>query len=137
MRKGWLFIMCGFVGLLALTVLASEKPPSDFAAAMQAIAGAQAAAAKATAAEDYDAIEKHAATIVDSFLVIEKYWSARSPEVLPMVRTAAKAASDLRVSSQQRSLEGVAYSAKELTAACANCHTAHRETMPDGTFQIK
>ena len=137
MRKGWMFIMCGFVGLLALTALASEKPPSDCAAAMQAIAGAQAAAAKATAAEDYDAIEKHAATIVDSFLVIEKYWSARSPEVLPMVRTAAKAASDLRVSSQQRSLEGVAYSAKELTAACANCHTAHRETMPDGTFQIK
>ncbi len=137
MRKGWMLIMCGFVGLLALTVLASEKPPSDFAAAMQAIAGAQAAAATATAAEDYDAIEKHAATIVDSFLVIEKYWSARSPEVLPMVRTAAKAASDLRVSSQQRSLEGVAYSAKELTAACANCHAAHRETMPDGTFQIK
>ena len=137
MRKGWLFIMCGFVGLLAFTVLASEKPPSDYANAMQAIAGAQAAAAKATAAEDYDAIETHAATMVDAFLVIEKYWSARSPEVLPMVRSAAKAASDLRVSSQQRSLEGVAYSAKELSAACANCHNAHRETMPDGTFQIK
>ena len=131
MRKGWLFIMCGFVGLLAFTVLASEKPPSDFANAMQTIAGAQAAAAKATAAEDYDAIEKHAATMVDAFLVIEKYWSARSPEVLPMVRSAAKAASDLR------SLEGVAYSAKELSAACASCHAAHRETMPDGTFQIK
>lgn len=137
MRKGWTLIMCGFVGLLALTILASEKPPADFASAMQTIAGAQAAAAKATAAEDYDAIEKHAATMVDAFLVIEKYWSARSPDVLPMVRSAAKAASDLRVSSQQRSLEGVAYSAKELTAACANCHAAHRETMPDGTFQIK
>lgn len=137
MRKGWTLIMCGFVGPFALTVLASEKPPSDFASAMQTIAGAQAAAAKATAAEDYDAIEKHAATMVDAFLVVEKYWSARSPDVLPMVRSAAKAASDLRVSSQQRSLEGVAYSAKELTASCANCHAAHRETMPDGTFQIK
>mgnify|MGYP003527452192 CR=1 FL=1 len=50
MRKGWMLFMCGCVGMLALTVLASEKPPSDFAAAMQAIAGAQAAAAKATAA---------------------------------------------------------------------------------------
>ncbi|MBL8138126.1 MAG: hypothetical protein JNL48_15995 [Acidobacteria bacterium] len=137
MRKGWMLIMCGFVGLLALTALASEKAPSDFVSAMQTIAAAQAAATKATAAEDYDTVEKHAAAIVDAFPVIEKYWSARSPDVLPMVRSAAKAASDLRVSSQQRSLEGVAYSAKELSAACANCHAAHRETMPDGTFQIK
>lgn len=136
MRKGWILVTCGFVGMLGLTVLASDKPPADYVNAMQAIAAAQDAATKAIQAEDLDAVEKHAATIVDAFPVVEKYWAGKS-DAATMARTAAKAASDLRVSSQQRSLEGVAYSAKELTAACAKCHDAHREKMPDGTFQIK
>jgi cytochrome c556 len=136
MRKGFMLVTCGFVGMLGLTVLASDKPPADYANAMKAIAAAQDAATKAIQAEDFDAVEKHAASIVDAFPVIEKYWASKS-DVAQVARTAAKAASDLRVSSQQRSMEGVAYSAKELTAACTNCHNAHRETMPDGTFQIK
>jgi len=136
MRKGFMLVTCGFVGMLGLTALASDKPPADYANAMKAIAAAQDAATKAIQAEDFDAVEKNAASIVDAFPVIEKYWASKS-DVAQVARTAAKAASDLRVSSQQRSLEGVAYSAKELAAACANCHKAHRETMPDGTFQIK
>jgi hypothetical protein len=123
--------------MLGLTVLAAEKPPADFVKAMQTIAAAQEAATKALEAEDLVASEKHAASIVDAFPVIQKYWSGKSEGAVTMVRTASKAASDLRVSSQQNSLEGALYSAKELTAACANCHNAHREKMPDGTFQIK
>ena len=136
MRTGWTLVTCGFVGMLGLTALASDKPPADYANAMKAIAAAQDAATKAIQTEDLEAVEKHAASIVDAFPVVEKYWAGKS-DVAPLARTAAKAASDLRVSAQQHSLEGVAYSAKELAAACAKCHDAHREKMPDGTFQIQ
>lgn len=137
MRNGWTLFMCGAVGLLGLTVWASEKAPTDFANAMKVSAAAQAAATKAMKTEDFDVVEKEAASIVEAFPVVEKYWSVRSPDVLPMVRIASKAASDLRVSAQQRSVEGMEASAKDLTEACAKCHAAHRETMPDGTFEIK
>ena len=137
MRKVWTLVMCGCVGLLGLTVMASEKPPEDYVAAMKTIAAAQAAATKAIEAEDYDAVEKHAGTIVDAFPAVEKFWAARSSEVAQMAHNTAKAASDLRVSSQQHSLEGMAYSAKQLSTACGTCHSAHREKMPDGTYEIK
>ena len=100
MGNVWTLVTCGVVGLLGLTVWASEKPPADFANAMRTIAAAQAAAAKATEAENFDAAEKNAATIVEAFPTIEKYWASRSPDVLPMVRVASKAASELRVPAQ-------------------------------------
>ena len=98
--------------------MASEKAPEDYVAAMKTIAAAQAAATKAIEAEDYDAVEKHAGTIVDAFPAVEKFWAARSSEVAQLAHNTAKAASDLRVSSQQHSLEGMAYSAKQLSTAC-------------------
>ena len=136
MRTGYTLVTLAFVGALGFTARAADKPPADYVAAMQAIAAAQDAANKAIKAEDLDAVEKQAGNIVDAFPVVERYWASKS-DVLPLARTAAKAASDLRVSAQQRSLEGVDYSAKELAAACTKCHDAHREKMPDGTFQIK
>lgn len=137
MRKGWTLAMCGGVGLLGLTVWASEKAPVEFANAMRVSAAAKAAATAAMKEENFDEVEKQAAIIVEAFPAIEKYFAVRSPDVLPMVRIASKAASDLRVSAQQRSAEGLEYSSKDLTAACTTCHDAHRVTMPDGTFEIK
>lgn len=137
MRKGWTLAMCGGIALLGLTVWASEKAPAEFANAMKISAAAQAAATKAMKEEDFDTVEKEAAKIVEAFPAVEKYWSVRAPDVVPMARVASKAASDLRVSAQQRSLEGLEYSYKDLVAACAACHEAHRVTMPDGTFEIK
>ncbi|MFN7978369.1 MAG: hypothetical protein U0P30_09545 [Vicinamibacterales bacterium] len=130
-------MMCASVGLLGLTVWASEKPSAEFVNAMKISAAAQAAATKAMKEEDFDTVEKEAAKIVEAFPAIEKYWSVRAPDVVPMARVASKAASDLRVSAQQRSVEGLEYSSKDLVAACKNCHDAHREKMPDGTFEIK
>lgn len=137
MRKGWTLALCGGVALLGLSVWASEKAPAEFANAMRVSAAAQAAATKAMKAEDFDEVEKQAALIVEAFPAVEKYWAVRSPDVLPLVRVASKAASDLRVSAQQRSTEGLEYSSKDLIAACDKCHEAHREKMPDGTFEIK
>lgn len=136
MRNQWILVACGLVGMLGLTVLASDKPPADYVAAMQTIAGAHDAASKAIKAEELEAVEKDAGTIVEAFAVVERYWASKS-DVMPLARAATKAASDLRVSAQQRSVEGVDYSAKELAAACTTCHEAHREKMPDGTYQIK
>ena len=137
MRKGWTLALCGGVAWLGLTVWASEKAPTEFANAMRVSAAAQAAATTAMKAEDFDEVEKQAALIVEAFPAVEKYWAVRSPDVLPLVRVASKAASDLRVSAQQRSTEGLEYSSKDLIAACDKCHEAHREKMPDGTFEIK
>ena len=69
---------------------------------------------------------------------VKKYWTDKADSDAVRLATAAeKAAADLRVAAGLQSMEGIDYSAKELTDYCAQCHKAHREQLPDGTFQIK
>ena len=106
MRKGWTLAMCGGVGLLGLTVWASEKAPVEFANAMRVSAAAKAAATAAMKEENFDEVEKQAAIIVEAFPAIEKYFAVRSPDVLPMVRIASKAASEMREAEEVGELPG-------------------------------
>jgi len=137
MGKRLALVTCGFVGIFGLAVMTAEKPSEEYSKAMKDIGAGMQAANKAIQAQDYEAVSKNAATIIDAFPVIEKYWAGKSEDAVKMVRKAAKAASDMRVAAGLNSAEGVAYSAKELGETCAPCHTAHRERLPDGTFEIK
>ena len=130
-------LTCGVLGVFVLTLMAADKPPDDYSKAMKEIGAAAQSLSKAVPAEDFDTVSKNAATIIDAFPVVEKYWTGKAEDALRVVRTATKAAADLRVAAGLKSGEGIAYSAKELTDACMQCHTAHRERLPDGTFQIK
>ena len=137
MRKRLAIVTCGLVGVFGLAVMAAEKPPDSYSKAMKDIGAAAMSIDKATAAGDYDAVSKSAGAIVDAFPVVEKYWTGKAEDAVMLAQAAAKAAGDLRAVAGLQSSEGVAFSAKELTAACTQCHMAHREALPDGTFQIK
>lgn len=126
-----------FIGVLGLAVMAAENPPDDYSKAMKDINAAVARIDKATAAGDFDTIGQSAGAIVDTMPIVEKYWTGKAEDAVMFAQAAAKAAGDLRAVAGLQSSDGVAFSAKELVAVCTQCHMAHREALPNGTFQIK
>jgi cytochrome c556 len=137
MRKTWALVTCGFIGVFGLAGLTAEKPPDDYSKAEKGIGAAAQTLTMAIKAEDFDTVSTSAGTIVDAFPVVEKYWTGKAEDAVKFAQAAAKAAADLRAVAALKSSDGVAYSAKELTDACQQCHAAHREMLPDGSFQIK
>jgi len=137
LRQRQIIVTTGLIGLLGLVAFAADNPPEDYAKAMKDMGAAVARIDKATAAGDFDTIGQSAGTIVDSLPVVEKYWTGKADDAVMFAQSAAKMAGDLRAVAGLQSADGVAFSAKELAAVCTQCHTAHRETLANGTFQIK
>ncbi len=131
------FVTGAFIGVFGLVFIAAEKPPDDYSKAMKDIGAAATAANKAMTEQNYEAVSKSAVAIINAFPVVEKYWTGKADDGVKLSRTAVKAAGDLRALADIKSSDGVADAMKDLTAACGQCHMAHRERLPDGTFEIK
>jgi cytochrome c556 len=125
------------VGSLGFNLFAADKPPADYQKAMKDLGAFSEAIAKAVAAENYDDVATLAKAAVSDFQVAGMYWKAKAPDAFKAATAGEKAATDLAVVAGLKSKEGVEYSAKEVTAVCMGCHDAHRQALPDGTFEIK
>lgn len=137
MRHWGVFVALVLLSVFGLAVFAAEKPPENYQKAMKDLGALSQGIGKAVADENYDAITEYATSAKAAFVVVEEFWRTKGGEALKMAQTGGKAASDLEVTAGLKNAEGVAFAAKELTDLCAGCHAAHREKMPDGTFQIK
>jgi hypothetical protein len=137
MRHWTLWVALTFVFVLGLAVRAADKPPADYQAAMKDLDALVQTIDKATMADDFDAVTKAADAARKDFEVVEAYWKSRAKDGFEMAERGGKLAFDLSAVSAVKSREGVEFAAKQLKDACAECHAAKRETMPDGTFQIK
>ena len=123
-----------------LAVAASEKPPADLQNAMKSNAAATGAMGLRahTAAKDYDAIAKDAATVKANYALFETFWTTRKVEdAVAFAKAGAKAASDLEAAAKAKDDAGIATATAAITPTCGGCHMAHRERMPDMTFEIK
>jgi hypothetical protein len=135
MRKA--LVTCMFAGVFGFVLTAAEKPPMAYSKAMKDIGMAAMGLDKAVADNDYDTVSKSAAVMVDAFAAVEKYWTGKADDAEKLAHAAGKAAGDLRAMADIKSGEGIGIAVKDLTATCAQCHMAHREALPDGTFEIK
>lgn len=124
--------------MVAFTAVAAEKAPDSFVNVMKSNGASMQSIGKAADSKDYDSIAKTAATLQGNFQEVGKFWTARKDdEALKHCQAAFKASSDLEAAAKAKNDMGIAESRKALGSACAGCHTAKREKMPDGSFQIK
>lgn len=137
MRHQKWFVALLIVGMFGLVGAAAEKPSADYQKAMQELGAFNAGIDKAVADENYDTVAKLALSAKDAFKVAETYWTGKSADAADLAQKGGKAAADLNVMAGIKSKEGAEFSAAGAKEVCAGCHTAHRERMPDGTFQIK
>jgi hypothetical protein len=132
---------CGALSLtmaFGLVVLAAEKPPAEYQTAMKAIGAAQASLRSNVTSKNYEGVARDAATMKASFATAEMFWSGRNvQDAVEHARAAAKAAAALEAAATARNDEGIAAAQRAVMSTCINCHMAHRERLPDGTFEIK
>jgi hypothetical protein len=88
--------------------------------------------------KDYDAIAKDAATLKSNFAKIEAFWTQKKvDDAIGFAKAGGKAAADLEAAAKTKDDAGIAAANMALTPACGGCHMAHRERLPDMTFEIK
>ncbi len=139
MRNACAAAVIGLVGLFALAVLhAGEKPPEPFVKSMKAINAAVQALTKANAAGDFAEMKRNAVAMREALAVVVEFWdNKKTASATGFAKEAIKSSFDLEAAAALDSSEGVAYALKEIQVNCTACHAAHRETKPDGTFEIK
>jgi hypothetical protein len=121
-----------------ITVMAGEKPPEAHVKVMKDTNAAAQALRNHVQAKDYDGVAADAATLRKTFADIETFWTARKvDDAIGFAKNGVKAVADLETAAKAKNEEGVATAARAMQGTCMGCHTAHRERLPDGSFEIK
>jgi hypothetical protein len=124
--------------IVGLTVMANEKPSPEYQTAMKNLGTANAGLRGDATNKDYAAIEKHAATFKASFTVADTFWTAKkADDAIKLSKDGLKGAADLETAAKAKNDEGVTAAQRAIGATCRGCHTAHREQLPDMTYEIK
>jgi len=138
MRKLGVIGLCA-AAVFTVAVMANEKPSAPFQAAMKENGATLQKLGKDVEAKDYDAIAADAGTLKKNFGgPVGKYFTdAKNDDALTKCKAALGASDDLEKAAKAKSDTAVADARKAVQGACGACHTAHREKLPDGSFEIK
>jgi cytochrome c556 len=129
-------VVAPFVWVFA--VAANEKPTADFQAAMKSNGATNGALRMHVMAKDYDAIVKDADTLKANYAKVEPFWAAKkADDAIALAKKGAMAAADLETAARAKNDEQIGAAAMALGSTCQGCHMAHREQLPDKTFEIK
>jgi hypothetical protein len=149
-KKMAVLAVCAAV-VLGLSLRASEKPPEAYQKAEKALNTANNTLRNNVKSIDYAGLEKDAATLKASFAVMLEYWqSKKADDAVKFVEDGIKAAGDLETAAKAMNYNGVlaaqnavvgsnglAFEGGALPGVCVGCHMAHRQRMPDGSYEIK
>ena len=126
------------VVVFGLSVAANEKPAADFQTLMKSNGATNGALRMHIMAKDYDGIATDAATLKDNYAKAEAYWTGKKvDDAIAFSKAGAKGAADLETAAKAKNDDGIAAANKAVAATCGGCHMAHREQLPDKTFEIK
>ena len=77
-------------------------------------------------------------TFKAEFAKIEAFWTAKKvDDAVALAKTAAKGAADLEIAAKAKNDEGITAASTAIGGTCSGCHTAHREQLPDKSYEIK
>ena len=137
MRKS-VWLATSVIALCGLTLMANEKPPEAYVNAMKAVNTANASLRGNVTAKNYEGIAKDAASLKAAFTTVEQWWTAKkTDDAIAAAKAAVKGATDLEAAANAKSDEGITAAQRAIGGTCMSCHTAHRERLADGTFEIK
>lgn len=138
MKNAVSLAVLGFVVAFGLILRAGEKPPDKFVRAMKDMAVAAQGVGQSNTAMEFGAVRKHAQSIKNALAVVDEYWDTlKNASATGLTKAAIKAAADMDTAAAVEESEGVTFAMTELQQACAECHAAHREQAPDGSYEIK
>jgi cytochrome c556 len=140
MRRTFALSLLAICVALGLTVIANEKPTVEYQNVMKSNAstmGATGLRAHVTA-KDYDAIAMDAVNLKVNFAKVEAFWTyKKAADAIDFAKAGGKAATALGSAAMAKDDAGIAAATMAIAPTCGGCHMAHREALPDKTFEIK
>ena len=144
MRARGIGLTCGVLALLGLATSASE----EYVEAMRSLGTVAQGLGPAIDDQDHEAMNALVLRTRLAVDVVQQFWRDSGVEetdvALETVRATSKAISEISVavhlmniSPNPVAVEGAQIALKDLRAACATCHAAHRDEQPDGSYLIK
>ena len=147
------FVLSAVV-VLVLPVRAGEKPPEAYQKAEKDLNAANTALRTDVKEIAYDNLQKDALAMRAAFNVMLDYWKEKKAEdAIKLAQDGIKGTMDLEAAAKamnyqavmgaQNSISGgnnlafTGVGAESLPGTCVGCHLAHRQRMPDGTYEIK
>ena len=136
--------------VFVLPLRANEKPGEAYQKAEQGLQAANNSLRNHVKNIDYPGLQKDAEAFKASFTVMLAY--SKVPDAITFIRDGIKGAEALDVAASAMNYDGtlaaqnalvgsngVAFvgESSALPGVCVGCHLAHRQRMPDGTFEIK
>jgi hypothetical protein len=116
----------------------TERAADEYTEAMKKIQAAQTALRGQIGSRNYDGAGQTVSTLKDAFLVAQAYWNTKSAaDATTQVNAALKSVTDLDNADRAKSDQGLLEAQTAMGRTCGACHTAHRERLPDGHFEIK
>jgi hypothetical protein len=116
----------------------TERAPDPYIDAMKQIQTAQTTLRGQIGSRNYDGAAQTIAALRGSFATAQAYWDAKSiRDATAQVNAAVKAVTDLDTAVKAKNDSGLLDAQAAMGRTCTACHTAHRERLPDGHFEVK
>jgi hypothetical protein len=140
------------VGLLGLRAAANEKPTEAYQKAEKDLNITNNSLRNNVKSIEYAGLEKDAVALKAAFAVMLEFWQEKKVEdAVKFIQTGITAAGDLETAAKAMNYNGVLAAQNAvvgsngvafvgetaLPGVCVGCHLAHRQRMPDGTYEIK
>ena len=138
MRARIVLLVALSVCALTIGLRANEKPTPEFQNLMKSNGATNGAIGQHLMAKDYAAIAGDVATLQANFSKIEAFWAGRKvDDAVTFAKNGAKALADLDAAAKAKDDAAIGAARMALGMACGGCHMAHRERLPDMSFEIK
>jgi cytochrome c556 len=145
MRRNLAAVVAAAAIVCGLAVHASEKPTEAYQKAMKDLGAANTALRNHVkqieadgAYPDYNPLDKDAIALKEAFATALDFWTAKkADDAIKQLQAGMKGIADLETAKKDRNYDGIVMAASAIGGTCAGCHTAHRERLPDGSYEIK
>jgi cytochrome c556 len=137
-------VVCA-TALTGLVVKANEKPSDAYQQAMKDLGAANgklradvAAIEKDGAYPDYNPIDADVAKLRASFTIALQFWQEKKvDDAVAKTQAVMKYVDELETARKEKNYDSLMTAAAEVGKSCGGCHAAHREKLPDGSYEIK
>ena len=138
--------------VMGVAVRANEKASEAYQKAEKGLNAANNSMRNNVKNIDYGGLEKDADAFKASFSVMLGYWQEKKvDDAVKFVQDGVKGADDLAVAAKAMNYNGVLAAQNAIAGSngvafvgdtalpgvCVGCHLAHRQRLPDGTYEIK
>jgi hypothetical protein len=138
--------------VIGIPVRANEKASEEYQKAEKSLNAANNSMRNNVKNIDYVGLEKDAEAFKASFSVMLAYWQEKKvDDAIKFVQDGLKGVEDLATAAKAMNYNGVLAAQNAIAGSngvafvgdtalpgvCVGCHLAHRQRLPDGTFEIK